>query len=268
MTTATDDPAITDEALPPAAEPDTGTEANQGPEEDDCEDLLVEIAPERRRFFEVVDENTASWVVDKMLSMDERIKRHEAQAKARLAMMKADRERFARRFLPQLQAWAEANPPRRGRSLDLDAGRIGFRAQKARAKVVDNDRAIAYLRDTAYLADLLSLPDATVFPDAHAYIKARPYLATMLAQVDEVLEADGEAAALAFLRETISDDAARFVTEDTVYKLDGDGLRDHALTTGEAIPGVELVPAHDKFYFEAPKAKAAGDDQAQPSDQA
>lgn len=254
MTTATDAPALTDEPVPDAA--------IAAPEQDDCEDLLVELAPERRRFFEIVDEETASWALDKLLAMDERIKRHDAQAKARIALMKADRERFARRFLPQLQAWAEANPPRRGRSLDLDAGRIGFRKRNAAAKIVDADRAVAYIRDTAYLADLLSLPDATVFPDAHAYIQARPHLATLLAQVDEVLEADGEAAALAFLRETISDDGAKFVAEETVYKLDTDGVREHALSTGEAIPGVELIPEHDDFYYQAPKAKAAGDDQA------
>jgi phage host-nuclease inhibitor protein Gam len=260
-TTAPDVPLSDEELLLGGLAPECAP-----PPEDTCEDLLVDLPPERRAAFAVVDEDTATWVVDKLLAMDERNARYEAQMKAKLAAMQKDRERFAGRFVPQLQAWAEAHRPdaanpKGAKYLDLDAGRIGFRKAPARAKVVDEKATIAYLRDVGELAERLARPDEYNPMEILGFVDGRPGFETLAlvvgsivgpAQREEGGSAEAVEEALAFLRESINASLADFVREEVVHKLAGDAVRAHALATGETLPGVEIAPETETFYFQAP----------------
>lgn len=64
---------------------------------DDLADLLVELGEHAPRF-QVVDEPSAAWVVDKLIGYDERIARIKAQAKDMLAGLEKDKARFEARL--------------------------------------------------------------------------------------------------------------------------------------------------------------------------
>ncbi|MNS51771.1 hypothetical protein D3C72_844660 [compost metagenome] len=231
--------------------------------EDTLEDLLVELPEERRRAFAVETEEDADWVVDKLLSMDERIARYKRQMAARLAAMTNDRQRFAGRFVPQLKEWAEARrpdktKPKGAKFLDLDAGRVGFRMNPRRASVADEAQAIAYLVDHGELVDLLR-DDATTFDDVLAYMAPRPAFAELHEQATAIAHESGEEDALAFLSDAVEPDLATLVSVETVTNLDADALRKRALASARAaaIPGVAIIEAAEDFYFQAPaKPKA------------
>lgn len=240
----------------PTIEETDAAPATPAAPEDTLEDLLVELPAAEREAFAVRDEQSAEWVLDKLLSMDERIARYTRQTTAKLGAMKKDRERFAGRFLPQLQAYAEANRPDRIKEkgpkfLDLDAGRVGFRIQARHATVTRKEEAIAYLYDYGALVELLKQPETT-FDQAIAYMEIRPPFANFLALAIETANAEGEDDALGALREALAPTLAGMIREEPTTILDADALRKHVLATGEVIPGVAIVDETENFYFQAP----------------
>lgn len=176
MTTLTDDQLFG--AAPTEAEP-----------QDDLADLLVDLG-ERAPRFAVVDESTAAWATDKIATYDERIARVKAQYKEMLAGLERDKGRFERRFLPELEAWFRANPPKKGKSIKLLTGTLAMRTVPGKAAalgVTDPAAALAWCQE--------QFPGAVV----------------------------------------------------AVPTLEPATLLDHVRETGEAVPGVEILPGREEY---------------------
>lgn len=109
-----------------------------GTPEEDVADLLADLpAPLRGpAVFRVDSEGAAVWVVDKLLSYEERQARLNEQYLAMTDALKRDRERFERRFLGELQAWFE-DQPKKGKSLRLLTGTLAVRTVRGGPRVVD-----------------------------------------------------------------------------------------------------------------------------------
>lgn len=97
----------------------------------------------------ITDDGAAAWAVDKVLGARERL----ARIKAACQLMIQDAERQVAdaeaRFLPALEAWALANPPRKGKTIRLPTGSLSFRTVPGGHRVVDAEAALAWAR--AYL---------------------------------------------------------------------------------------------------------------------
>lgn len=135
--------------------------------------------------FRIDSEERAAWVVDKLLSYDERLERLDAQYKRTRARLVADREAFEARFLVPLQQWAGHHLPRRGRTVHLLTGSLSWRTVPATAKVVEAERALAWAEE--------ALPGAVVVtttkrldPQAlRAYIEAEGEIPPGVGLVEE-----------------------------------------------------------------------------------
>lgn len=136
-------------------------------EADDLADLLAELG-ERAPRFAVVDEGSAGWVVDKLLSYDERIARITEQFLAMTAGLKADKARFERRFLPELEAYYD-RVPKKGKSLKLLTGTLSKRSVTGAPKIVD-EKAVLEWAETDLPKALVPVP-ATVKLDGDAVRK-------------------------------------------------------------------------------------------------
>lgn len=99
--------------------------------------------------FRIDSEERAAWAVDHWLSYDEREARLTAQYEKMLAALRKDRDRFRARFGLELEDWLKANPPKKGKSLDLLTGRVGFRASKGGFKLADKAMALAWAKEAA-----------------------------------------------------------------------------------------------------------------------
>lgn len=94
----------------------------------------------------VTDEGSAAWAVDRVLTARERL----ARVKANCERLVSEAEREVRDaeayFLPLLELWARANPPRKGKSLRLHTGVIAFRTVPGGPRVVDQAAALAWAK--------------------------------------------------------------------------------------------------------------------------
>ena len=117
--TISDDDLFGEPAAPDPAAPAPVTPELPPP---DLRDLLAELGG-RGEAFTVHDEGSAAWVVNKVLGFDEQLERITAQYLALCNGIKADKERFTRWFVPQLEAWFDQQP-KRGRSLRLLTGTL------------------------------------------------------------------------------------------------------------------------------------------------
>lgn len=77
--------------------------------------------------FQVHDERSAAWAAEKVVEAEERVRRIERQAERNLARAEKELARARAFFIPMLRAWAEANPPKRGRTIHLATGDLSFR---------------------------------------------------------------------------------------------------------------------------------------------
>lgn len=119
--------------------------------EDDMSDLLVGAPAYVRDRFTVADESSANWVVNKMLGYDEQIERITEQYLAMIGDIKKDRERFERRFKPELEAWFDEQP-KKGKSLKLLAGTLQKRTVVGGPSIVDEKLVLEWAE--------VDLPDA------------------------------------------------------------------------------------------------------------
>jgi phage host-nuclease inhibitor protein Gam len=110
---------------------------------DELLDLLVAELGERAHRFAVEDEGSAAWVVDKLLAYDERAGRLKEQFLAMIKAIEADKARFERRFLPELEAWFDQQP-RRGKTLALLTGTLTKRTVPAAPTIVDEAKVTAW----------------------------------------------------------------------------------------------------------------------------
>lgn len=115
--------------------------------EDVGEDLVVHFDGEQQLAFEVRDEATANWVVRKIAEARERAEKAKAWSEKECAAAERAEEFFLARFRGQLLAWATSQLARIGgkkRSLDLPAGRLGFRKFPSRLVVDDEKTVLAW----------------------------------------------------------------------------------------------------------------------------
>jgi phage host-nuclease inhibitor protein Gam len=104
--------------------------------------------------FRVVNEEHAAWVVNRILTVEEKIARLEAQYKKASAALAREKEALEARFMAPLEAWAEANLPRKGRTIHLLTGSLSFRAVKGGPRVADSAATLAWASE--------ALPDAVI----------------------------------------------------------------------------------------------------------
>ena len=97
--------------------------------------------------FIIDDADKASWAVDKILIARERLERVKAQFQAAVHEAQqevADAEAF---FLPLLELWYNANPPRKGKSIKLPHGTVGKRTVPGGPRVLDVDAVLAWAKE-------------------------------------------------------------------------------------------------------------------------
>lgn len=130
---------------------------------DETEELDGPPAPDeaQQEPWAITDEGKAAWAVDKVLAARERLARVKAACQAMIdeaAREVADAEAF---FLPQLEMWARANPPRKGKTIRLPTGAMSFRTIPGGPRVVDegqcSDWAKRYCPDAIKVVERLSV---------------------------------------------------------------------------------------------------------------
>lgn len=97
--------------------------------------------------FCIDSESKAAWAVDKVLSFDERIARIKAQSAEMIRQIEGEQRRFSDFVTPHLQAWIEAHPPAKGRSVKLISGTIGYRFKPGGPRVVDKEALLVWAKD-------------------------------------------------------------------------------------------------------------------------
>lgn len=107
------------------------------------EELLIQTEAGAEPF-RINNEERAVWAVDKLNTFDERLARLDAQYQAMRKQIADDKASFEGRFLLDLEDWAKANPPKKGKSIKLLTGTLGFRSVKGGPRVVDKDAVIAW----------------------------------------------------------------------------------------------------------------------------
>jgi phage host-nuclease inhibitor protein Gam len=108
-------------------------------------DMPEAQAPEE--YFRVDSEGRAAWVTNKLLSYDEQLARLDAQYKAMRARLEGERDGFRAQFLVPLQQWAEANLPKKGKTIHLLTGSLSFRRVKGGTRIVDRQALLNWCED-------------------------------------------------------------------------------------------------------------------------
>lgn len=101
-------------------------------------------APEVPEGFNVVDADTANWVVRKITGCDDEEKRIEEFAAKELSRVRRDREFFLFRYGRQLEEWGASEIAKlkgRRKTIRLPAGSLCFRHENAKL-VIDNDLTV------------------------------------------------------------------------------------------------------------------------------
>jgi phage host-nuclease inhibitor protein Gam len=103
--------------------------------------------------FEIVDEASAGWYLNKLAQIDDEQARIKAQSSAILAELRTNRESLANHFEPQLEVWAkeqlELRYAGKKRSLPLLQGTIAFRNVPASIRVANVAAATDYAKTFA-----------------------------------------------------------------------------------------------------------------------
>lgn len=99
--------------------------------------------------FEVDTVEKAEWAIDKVLGAEERLKRVKEACQSMVSEAEHELSQARERFLPHLEAFYEANPPKKGRHIKTRAGRIGFRARKGGVKVRSRTECLAWAVENA-----------------------------------------------------------------------------------------------------------------------
>jgi phage host-nuclease inhibitor protein Gam len=104
--------------------------------------------------FHVDSQQAAEWVIDKMIALEERAERLDAQYKAMKAAIIRDRESLDRRFSSELRAWASENMPVKSKTLHLLTGSVSFRTVRGGPRIADSREVEAWARE--------NLPEAVI----------------------------------------------------------------------------------------------------------
>lgn len=130
---------------------------------DEIEELDGPPAPDeaRQEPWAITDEGKAAWAVDRVLTARERLARIKAACLAMIAEAERDAEDTEAFFKPQLEIWARANPPRKGKTIKLMTGSLVFRTVPGGPRVVDEgqcaDWAKRYCPEAVKVVERLSV---------------------------------------------------------------------------------------------------------------
>lgn len=102
---------------------------------------------ERKEPFAIDSADIASWAVDKILVARERLERVKNQYQAALLEAELEVKDAEAFFLPLLEAWFDANPPKRGKSIKLPHGTIGKRTVPGGPRVTDDAAVMAWAKE-------------------------------------------------------------------------------------------------------------------------
>lgn len=97
--------------------------------------------------FVIDDASKASWAVDKILIARERIERVKAQFQAALNEAEQEARDAEAFFLPLLEEWYNANPPRKGKTIKLPHGNLSKRTVPGGPRVLDPDAVLAWAKE-------------------------------------------------------------------------------------------------------------------------
>lgn len=100
-----------------------------------------------REPFVIDDESKASWAVDKILIARERLERVKNQYQAALLEAELEIRDAEAFFLPMLELWYDANPPRKGKTIKLPHGNLSKRTVPGGPRVVDPDAVMAWVKE-------------------------------------------------------------------------------------------------------------------------
>lgn len=95
--------------------------------------------------FSVRDDDSANWVVRKIAEARSYAAHVKEWAKREQERAERDEERLMARFSAELEEWARAQLTGKKKSVDLPAGRLGFRSEPAKLTYVDKDAEKAAL---------------------------------------------------------------------------------------------------------------------------
>lgn len=107
--------------------------------------------PDQAEPFRVTDEASADWVLEKMVDADLEVKRLEQKMKAlqdnlgaQLKKAKARQVGLLRRFESELEEYYRANPPQKGKTLQLTFGKLSMKTIPGGLRVKDQSLAIQW----------------------------------------------------------------------------------------------------------------------------
>lgn len=107
--------------------------------------------PDQAEPFAVTDEASADWVLEKMVDADLEVKRLEQKLKAlqenlgaQLKKAKARQAGLLARFEGELEQFYLANPPKKGRTVQLTFGKLSMRTVPGGLRVRDESMALMF----------------------------------------------------------------------------------------------------------------------------
>ena len=118
----------------------------------------------------ITDDNRAAWAADKVLGARERLARVKASCQAMIdeaAREAQDAEAF---FLPLLEEWARANPPRKGKTIRLPTGALAFRTVIGGPRLVDAKAALDWARE--HTPSLIEITERVTITALKDYMEA------------------------------------------------------------------------------------------------
>jgi hypothetical protein len=120
--------------------------------------------------FEIRDSNQAAYAADRILTERERLARIRAACAAQIADADRAVARTEAFYLPALETWAAANPPRKGKTIHLPTGALSFRAVPGGPRLVDPEAALSWARQNK--PDLIVVRESVRITDLKAWIEA------------------------------------------------------------------------------------------------
>ena len=106
--------------------------------------------PDQAQPFAVTDEASADWVLEKMLDADLEARKLRAKLKSitdnlgqQIKALDARVTGLERRFGPELRAYFEANPPKKGKTLKLTFGQLSMKTVPGGLRVRESEAALA-----------------------------------------------------------------------------------------------------------------------------
>lgn len=171
--------------------------------------------PDQAEPFRVTDEASADWVLEKMVDADLDVRRLEQKLKAlqdnlgaQLKKAKARQVGLLRRFESELEEYYQANPPKKGKTLQLTFGKLSMKTIPGGLRVLNTDAAVVLATSMAWdnaIEVRREFKVSALTPEQKEWLAKR---LTPRDELDEVLYTQAEADARAAFE--ITPDEERF----------------------------------------------------------